>query len=132
MVVTPADILASCRAIDERIAIASRALQGAAIEPSFMQAWNQRLVRWAEVRNQCSDWASRWWNYKWGPILDDWRENQTKWDRAIELRIGRPLPAPVPHRQDEELPKLPSGTDLGLAVGVAFLGVLALVAISKR
>lgn len=132
MMVTPGDILARCRALEARIQIASQAIDAAApeqLDAAFREAWNARLRRWAEVREQCGDWASRWWNYKWGPILDDWTANQGEWDCQIEAHTGRALPVPAQVKADEDptLPKLPE-LGSGLGVGVGLVAAVALVA----
>ena len=138
MVVTPADILARCRVIDARIRSASLAVYDAPrtqIDHAFLDAWNERLRRWAVVREQCGDWASRCWNYKWGPTLDDWTANQTEWERQIELRTQRPLPIPQQQKPDEDptLPQAPSfSADRLLICGVAAVGLMLVVSGRRR
>lgn len=138
MVVTPADILARCRVIDARIRIASLEVFNAPrdqIDAHFVDAWTERLRRWAVVRDQCGDWASRWWNFKWGPTLDDWTANQVQWERQIELRTKRALPIPPQQKPDEDptLPQAPSfSADRLLVCGVAAVGLMLVVSGRKR
>lgn len=134
-VVTPGDILARCRALDARIKATSDRIDASAssLGSTFVTAWRERLRRWAEIRSQCAEWASRNFNWKWGPILDDWAENQTWWERTVEQRTGAPIPAPEPSRQDEE-PSIPTGTK-GVGAGVILGGLavsLAAIALLSR
>ena len=136
MIVTPGDILGRCRSLDARIGIATKALAEASVDQAnaaFREAWNARLRRWAEIREQCGDWASRWWNYKWGPVLDDWTANQAQWERQIEARTQRALPVPAQVKVDEDptLPKLPD-LGQGLGVGVALVAAAALMLALNR
>lgn len=138
MVVTPGDILGRCRALDARIAAASKAIEGApanALDQAFRDAWTERARRWQEVRNQCADWSSRWWNYKWEPLLDDWFKNQAEWERLIEARTGQKVPVPAQIVPDEA-PTLPSlknaSTGLGIGLGVAAAVGLGLVLVSQQ
>jgi len=125
MVVTPGDILGRCRALDARITEASKTIERApanTLDQEFRDAWAARLRRWQEVRNQCADWSSRWWNYKWEPRLDDWFKNQADWERMIEARTGQQVPVPAQVVPDEA-PTLPSlknaSTSLAIGLGVA-------------
>jgi hypothetical protein len=135
VIVTPGDILARCRALEARMQVATQAINAAALEQldaPYREAWNARLRRWAGVREQCGDWSSRWWNYKWGPLLDDWTANQAEWERQIETRTGRalPVPAQVKPAEDPTLPKLPElGTGLGAGFGVGLVALAAMVAL---
>lgn len=137
MIVTPGDILARCRALDARMQAATKTISDAPLEQldgPFRDAWNARLRRWAEVREQCGDWASRWWNYKWGPLLDDWTANQAEWERQIERRTGRTLPVPeqVKPAEDPTLPKVPEfGSGLGLGVGLVAVAALVALGMSR-
>ncbi len=138
MVVTPGDILGRCRALDARIAASSKAVAGAptsALDQAFRDAWTARARRWQEVRAQCADWSSRWWNYKWEPRLDDWFKNQADWERMIEARTGQKVPVPAQAVPDEA-PTLPSlknaSTGLGIGLGVAAAVGVGLVILSKQ
>jgi hypothetical protein len=137
VIVTPGDILGRCRALEARMQVATQAIGETPIEQingAFRDAWNARLRRWAEVREQCGDWASRWWNYKWGPVLDDWTANQAEWERQIEARTQRPLPVPaqVKPAEDPTLPKVPElGTGLGLGVGLVAAAALVALGLSR-
>lgn len=60
VIVTPGEILSRCRALDARMAIATQAIAGASADQAdaaFRDAWNARPPRWAEIREQCGDWA---------------------------------------------------------------------------
>ena len=134
MIVTPGDILARCRALEARMQVATQAISAAALEQldaPYREAWNARLRRWAEVREQCGDWGSRWWNYKWGPLLDDWTANQAEWEQQIEARTGRTLPVPAQVKPAEEpkLPELGPGFGAGMGLGVGLVALAAMVAL---
>lgn len=105
-VVTPGDILARCQVLDGRIAAATKVIDAAPSEQvnaSFRDAWLARARRWQEVRTQCSDYASRWWNYKWGPVLDDWSNSQAAWEAKIQTLTGVAVPIGQPlGRPDDE------------------------------
>ncbi len=141
MVITPGDVLARCKALDARIEAASKAIEQAppsALDQAFRDAWDARRRRWHELRTQCADWSSRWWNYKWGPRLDDWFENQTAWERDIEARTARAIPVPAPVVPDEH-PTLPSASDVkrfganvGIGVGIVVAAGLGALLLSRR
>lgn len=91
----PSDHLARCSLLSERMALATETIQAASldeIDQPFRDAWNERLKRWAPLRLQCSDWWARNYNWRWGPILDDWEANQDEWERKIKERSGIEVP----------------------------------------
>jgi len=106
MAVTPGDILARCKVLDGRITAASAIVDAAPAEqlnPAFRDAWMERLRRWEGQRAQCSDYASRMWNFKWGPILDDCDSSQAEWEAKIQLLTGQVVPIGKPlSRPDDE------------------------------
>lgn len=107
-VVTPGDILARCRTLDARIQAANKVINESPenfFNGAFRSAWFERLHRWETTREQCGDWASRMWNFKWGPTLDDWATNQAAWEAKIQARTGVVIPIgpPLSRPSDETL-----------------------------
>lgn len=136
MVVTPGDILQSCQVLSARIQAADEVIEGApeVFDDAFRASWRARMRRWAEVRHQCGDFGSRWWNYKWGPILDDWRANQTAWERIIEGRSGVAIAVPEhdPSQDERPLDRLGDGLSQWAQIGLGALVASAALAIVVR
>lgn len=137
MVVTPGDILGRCRALSARMDAATAAIESAKdseIDQSFRSSWTERLRRWQPIREQCGDWASRWWNYKWGPILDDWEANQVQWEKLIEQHTKRTIPVPQQIKPDEDptLPSLPKPSTSGVAIALGAAVVLGAFVLLRK
>lgn len=128
---TPGDFLRMCDALQQRIDIATRAIDagGPLIDVPFVEAWRDRLRRWHEVRAQCGDFGSRLWASKWKPILDDWRESQTEWETQIERRTGRVLEQPALPVDENPVDLTPSGDALQFATQVT-IGVVAAIVLA--
>lgn len=143
MVITPGDILARCQLMSGRIAQLSRIINdapGEQIDELRRQAWLDREKRWATLRSQCSDYASRMWAWKWVPTLEDWEKNQTEWEHDIAKLTGQPVPtaAPVALPADETMgqaidtmtPNMPNlSKSLGTAVIIVAGGAAAALAV---
>lgn len=147
-VVTPGDILRRCEALDGRIAAADKVIREAPeshLDGPFRSAWMERQRRWESVRNMCGDYASRMWNFKWGPILDDWEKNQAAWEAKVQVRTGIVIPVgrPLSRASDETVlstidqalrfPEV-GGTikAVAVALGVAVAGAVTFVALRRR
>lgn len=94
--------------LDGRILEASRIIEAApdsVLNAAFRDAWQARLRRWEGTRAQCSDYMSRQWGWKWGPVLDSWEQNQAEWEAKVQARTGQVIPVakPLDRPSDETL-----------------------------
>jgi hypothetical protein len=94
-VFTPGDLLERCRVLGGRIDNATAVIDAAPaaqIDPTFRDAWLERLRRWESVRSSCGDYASRLWASRWEPTLLDWEANQAQWEARIQKQTGVVIP----------------------------------------